>query len=175
MPSREELDVPDVPITGVALKAAAFHLGFYCEEQRNAYVLCKNEENDPRKCIREGRDVSLCSMEFLRKLKKACPVSFAEHTRCLETKSSEAFFVHCREKQAVFDKCMVDELGLERPYYGYFNLPKFVKTDRPLPKRIVDEWDSTPFFYNEKMKDEVQKQMKEQSETLAEKIYKKFT
>lgn len=35
LPSEEELTVPEVNLSGPALRAGAFHLGKYCENQNN--------------------------------------------------------------------------------------------------------------------------------------------
>lgn len=39
----------------------------------------------------------------------------------------------CRKTQAVYDKCVLDNLSIERPYYGYFAEAKVHKTERPKP------------------------------------------
>lgn len=43
------------------------------------------------------------------------------------------FFSRCRSTQKVFDKCVLDNLNIERPEYGYFCRVKVHKTDRPKP------------------------------------------
>lgn len=58
----------------------------------------------------------------------------------------------CRNTQGVYDKCMLDNLNLERPEYGYFCRVKVHHTDRPEPpkeKRIVypDTPDALPADY----------------------------
>lgn len=41
LPSEEELTVQEVNLSGVVLRAAAFHLGKYCENQNNVRsILC---------------------------------------------------------------------------------------------------------------------------------------
>lgn len=35
LPTEEELTVPEVNVSGVVLRASAFHLGKYCENQNN--------------------------------------------------------------------------------------------------------------------------------------------
>ena len=37
---------------------------------------------------------------------------------------------YCRKTQASFDKCMKDNLDMERPHYGYHSLLKVHQTDR---------------------------------------------
>lgn len=39
----------------------------------------------------------------------------------------------CRKTQAVYDKCVLDNLGIERPPYDYFVKTHIHKTERPRP------------------------------------------
>lgn len=43
-------------------------------------------------------------------------------------------FLRCRKTQAVFDKCMKDNLGIERPPFDYFARVQVHKTARPRPE-----------------------------------------
>lgn len=45
-------------------------------------------------------------------------------------------FYSCRKTQAVFDKCMLDNLKMERPYFGYFSEVKVHHTERPRPEGV---------------------------------------
>ena len=52
--------------------------------------------------------------------------------------STHPFFFSCRKPQLVFDDCMKEKLGIDRPYIGYFARVRLVDTNRPrriLPKR----------------------------------------
>ena len=64
------------------------------------------------------------------------------------------FFFRCRNTQAVFDKCMLDKLGIERPDYGYYLRPKVHDTKRPKPKHFDPEfkkaYDQLPADYERK-------------------------
>jgi len=55
-------------------------------------MLCKQEERDPRRCINEGKDVTACGLEFLRKIKKSCAKELTSFARCIEWKSSDMGF-----------------------------------------------------------------------------------
>merc|ERR1712168_18787 len=133
LPSIEELTVPEINISHVFLRAAAFHMGKECEKQNNEFMLCTNEEDDPRKCLKEGREVTSCAMGFLRKIKKSCLEEFNQYANCLDKSSADWNFKHCRNTQSIFDKCVLDNLGIERPEYGYFCRPKVHDSDRPQP------------------------------------------
>lgn len=45
LPTEEELTVPEVPLSGPALKAGAFHLGVACEFENNVrlHILLPNQ------------------------------------------------------------------------------------------------------------------------------------
>ena len=48
LPTYAELEVEEVPLGGPYLKAGAFHLGKHCETTNNEYMLCRQENKDPR-------------------------------------------------------------------------------------------------------------------------------
>lgn len=68
LPSFEELTVPEVTLGYPYLKAGAQHLGKYCEPQNNEFMLCRFETDDPRKCLRDGANVTDCTLEFFSKV-----------------------------------------------------------------------------------------------------------
>ncbi|XP_050315672.1 NADH dehydrogenase [ubiquinone] 1 alpha subcomplex subunit 8 [Anthonomus grandis grandis] len=134
IPSDEELTVQEVNLTGPALKAGAFHLGKVCEAENNEFILCRNETKDPRACINEGKIVTSCSLNFFRQIKKTCADEFAQYANCLDKSSPDQQFTPCRKTQAVFDKCVKDNLGIDRPPFDYFNRVHVHKTARPKPE-----------------------------------------
>ncbi|XP_042214304.1 NADH dehydrogenase [ubiquinone] 1 alpha subcomplex subunit 8-like [Homarus americanus] len=133
LPTEEELTVEEVNVSTPALRAAAFHLGKACENENSEFMLCRREEKDPRKCIDEGKAVTACSLSFFRKIKKACLEEFNQYSNCLDKSSRDLEYRHCRNTQAVFDKCVLESLDLERPEFGYFCRPKILNTKRPKP------------------------------------------
>jgi len=140
LPTEEELTVEEVPLGTPFLKAAAHHTGKYCETVNNEFILCRTEEADPRKCLKEGRAVTSCHLDFFKKMKLSCNSELTQYAACLEKSSSDMAYVPCRKTQAVFDKCVLDILGLERPHYGYHCLPKIHETDRPQPLEQKPAW-----------------------------------
>jgi len=134
LPTIEELTVPEVNVSSAVLRSAAFHIGKYCENVNNEFMLCRSEyPNDPRKCIDEGKAVTACSLEFFRKLKKNCRDEFENYVECVDKSSTKFDFAPCRNTQGVYDKCMLDKLQLERPYYGYFCETRIHDSSRPRP------------------------------------------
>ena len=140
LPTEEELTVKEVPLGTPALRAGSFHMGKYCEAQNNEFMLCRDETNDPRACLKEGKEVTSCSYNFFKAVKKSCASEFTSHATCLERSSSNYNFTRCRKTQAAFDACVLENLGIERPDYGYFCLPKIHATDRPAPVETAPAW-----------------------------------
>ncbi|XP_060528089.1 NADH dehydrogenase [ubiquinone] 1 alpha subcomplex subunit 8 [Cylas formicarius] len=134
LPTEEELTVQEINLSGPALRAGAFHLGKACEFENNEFVLCRNELNDARACIKEGKAVTSCALNFFRQVKKTCAAEFMQYVNCLDKSSPNQHFVPCRKTQAVFDKCVKDQLGIDRPPYDYYARVHVHKTDRPKPK-----------------------------------------
>ena len=134
LPSEQELQCEEVPLGTPYLKASAFHLGKRCEPQNNEFMLCRWETDDPRKCVKDGKAVTECSMNFFRDVKANCAAEFTQYAMCLERSSPRMFFDKCRATQFKFDQCMKDKLDMERPFYGYHMMAKVHKTDRAKPE-----------------------------------------
>ncbi len=63
-------------------------------------------------------------------MKASCAESFTKHALCLEQAGGDRSYKKCRKTQAVFDACMKDNLGMDRPHFGYHMLAKVHQTDR---------------------------------------------
>lgn len=133
LPEESELTVQEVNLSAATLRAGSFHLGKYCEQANNEFMLCRIEENDPRKCINEGKAVTACTLNFFRKVKSACLNEFNQYANCVDKSSGDYALQHCRNTQAVYDKCMLDKLQLPRPDFGYFCEARVHDTKRPKP------------------------------------------
>ncbi|XP_060808666.1 NADH dehydrogenase [ubiquinone] 1 alpha subcomplex subunit 8 [Amyelois transitella] len=133
LPEESELTVPEVNLSQATLIAGSFHLGKYCEAANNEFMLCRFEENDPRKCINEGKAVTACTMEFFRKVKNSCFREFNQYAQCVDKSSGDYGLQHCRKTQNVYDTCMLDKLNLPRPDFGYFTEARVHDTKRPKP------------------------------------------
>ncbi|KAK4297798.1 hypothetical protein Pmani_029802 [Petrolisthes manimaculis] len=134
LPTEEELTVQEVNVTTSSLRAGAFHLGKSCEKENHEFILCREEEKDPRKCLKEGKDVTSCALNFFRKVKKSCLEEFSQYAHCLDQSSKDLNYRYCRNTQAIFDKCVLENLNLERPEFGYFSRAQVIQTDRPKPE-----------------------------------------
>ncbi|PVD36028.1 hypothetical protein C0Q70_02998 [Pomacea canaliculata] len=146
LPSYEELTVPELQVTSSVLRAGAHHFGKYCDEQSKEFMLCLQEEKDPRKCIAEGKEVTRCGLEFFGKVKQNCYSEFTKYFECIDHSDRQMSLKHCRTSQALFDNCMKEKLGQDRPDLGYFASRRIHHTERPkpqlaphpLPERIPD-------------------------------------
>uniref|UniRef100_R4WT51 NADH dehydrogenase [ubiquinone] 1 alpha subcomplex subunit 8 n=1 Tax=Riptortus pedestris TaxID=329032 RepID=R4WT51_RIPPE len=135
LPTEEELTVQEVNLSSSSLRAASFHLGKYCENINNEFMLCRSENpQDPRKCLEEGKAVTNCSLDFFRKMKKNCRQEFETYAECIDKSSTNFALTPCRKTQGVYDKCVLEKLNIERPYWGYFAQMKVHDTKRPRPQ-----------------------------------------
>lgn len=63
-PAPAEAAHPEVGATSAPLKSAAFFIGSYCKDYNEDFMLCKEENNDPAHCLKEGRKVTRCAMDL---------------------------------------------------------------------------------------------------------------
>ncbi len=112
MVSEADLDVEELNVTSAVLVGAAHHYGRYCVRQNDAFMECKQQEKDPRKCLAQGRAVTKCAFDFFKKVKETCNESFTAHWTCLDHNNQMQRF--CRKTQAKYDGCMLEKMNLER-------------------------------------------------------------
>ncbi|CAG8449525.1 12002_t:CDS:2 [Ambispora leptoticha] len=108
--------VDEVGATSAPLKSAAFFIGAYCKEFNEDFMLCKNENNDPAHCLKEGRKVTRCATDIIRKLREHCEKEFETHWRCLDDRNQEYF--RCRPLEREFNTCVWNSLKLEKVIPG---------------------------------------------------------
>ncbi|PZC80522.1 NADH dehydrogenase [ubiquinone] 1 alpha subcomplex subunit 8 [Helicoverpa armigera] len=133
LPEESELTVKELNLSSAVLYAGSFHLGKYCEQANNEFMLCRLEEKDPRKCINEGKAVTACTLDFFRKVKKSCLDEFNQYSNCIDKSSGDYSLKQCRKTQGVFDKCVLEKMNIERPAFGYFCEARVHDTKRPKP------------------------------------------
>lgn len=56
IPAVSELGASSAPLT-----SAAFFIGSECREFNDDYMLCRQEDNNPEHCLKEGRRVTRCA------------------------------------------------------------------------------------------------------------------
>lgn len=142
LPTYEELEAPELPFGGHVLKAAGPHLGKYCEEKNDEFMMCRSELG-PRYCVKEGKEVSKCTFDFFVKLKKLCYHELDAYSTCIDKSTWDLGVSLCRKTQAAFDKCVLDTLNIQRPDWAYYARPRIYKGKRPAPApeppQIFDE------------------------------------
>lgn len=159
LPTFEELKVEEVNLSTPVMRAGGIHFGKYCEQQSLEFMLCRGELRDPRKCLEEGKAVTSCALEFFRKMKEHCKEEMHKYADCLDYSSKKYEYRYCRKTQALFDKCVLDNLDLERPPIGYFCRIKLHESKRPKPEldmptfpdptpKLPDDYPRKPALYN---------------------------
>ena len=115
----QQLSVEELQVTSAVLMGAAHHYGEHCKKENEAFMDCRIESKDPRKCLNEGREVTQCAMSFFKKVKTSCNEEFTKYWSCLDYNNQD--FTKCRGSQAKFDGCMLEKLKIERPKPKEYN------------------------------------------------------
>jgi len=136
-PEPEELTTQEINVSSPTLTAVAPYIGKACDFESQEFMLCRTENLDPRKCLVEGRAVTACGLKFLQKMKKMCAPQVKDHADCLEWKSQRMEGRFCRPTEAILDKCIVENTGIERPHLGYFSMPRIYDSQRPKPVDVI--------------------------------------
>ena len=110
--SSQDLAAEEVDVTSAVLAGAAYHYGSFCKGENEAFMECRVQSKDPRKCLDEGKKVTKCALDFFRKVKDSCNEEFTVHWNCLDYNNQE--YPACRKTQKVFDGCMADKLKIKR-------------------------------------------------------------
>ncbi|KAI9140803.1 hypothetical protein BKA69DRAFT_1077814 [Paraphysoderma sedebokerense] len=104
--------VEEVGATSAPLLSASFFIGAKCKEYNEDFMLCKNENPDPKACLKEGRKVTRCAIDLLKRLKANCASEYEAHWKCLDVRNQE--FQFCRNEERKLNECVFDKLGLEK-------------------------------------------------------------
>ncbi|KAL7752978.1 ndufa8, NADH-ubiquinone oxidoreductase complex I 19kd subunit [Sorochytrium milnesiophthora] len=114
----------EVGATSAPLTSAAFFIGAHCKAYNEDFMLCKDENPDPKHCLKEGRKVTRCAMDLLAKIKASCGEEFKAHWQCLDNKNHEAQY--CRKQERVFNDCVFQRMGLQK------HIPDTPKGEKPI-------------------------------------------
>lgn len=144
LPSDEELTVEELNLSTHALRAGSYHFGKACDQQSKEFMLCREEEKDPRKCLQEGREVTACALRFFRQIKKNCLQEFNQYATCIDRSSVDFALSPCRQTQAAFDQCVFEKMGIERPKLGYYSRVRVHDSKRPKPIHEPPEFPGRP-------------------------------
>lgn len=107
-------------------------------------MLCKKEEKDPRKCLKEGLELTKCGLEFYSKLKRTCRPEIEAYALCIDKNDGRFPLNICKENRGYFDDCMKNKFGLERPEFGHFAQLRVHESKRPKPVRVLRRPEPAP-------------------------------
>ncbi|KAI9012374.1 hypothetical protein DFJ74DRAFT_683561 [Hyaloraphidium curvatum] len=112
-------DVPhvsEVGATSAALETAAFFIGAHCKELNEDFMLCKRESPDPRHCLKEGRRVTRCAQDVIRKIKASCDEEWKAYYEAFDWQNH--MYQSVRKEERAFNDCVLKKLGLEKQIPG---------------------------------------------------------
>ncbi|OMH83753.1 NADH-ubiquinone oxidoreductase [Zancudomyces culisetae] len=109
-------NTPELGLTSAPLKSVAFFLGAVCKDKTDDFMLCKQDNNDPKACLSQGKQVTDCGIEVVNKVKQHCADSFANHWKCLDLNNQE--YKSCRPQERTFNECIFTSLGWQKTIPG---------------------------------------------------------
>ncbi|XP_019431475.1 PREDICTED: NADH dehydrogenase [ubiquinone] 1 alpha subcomplex subunit 8-B-like [Lupinus angustifolius] len=97
------IDASGNPIpTSSVLMAASKHIGIRCHSENLEFLKCKKKDQNPEKCLEQGRQVTRCALGLLRDLHQRCTKEMDDYVGCLYYHTNE--FDLCRKEQQEFEK-----------------------------------------------------------------------
>ncbi|KXS18348.1 hypothetical protein M427DRAFT_96058, partial [Gonapodya prolifera JEL478] len=109
-------EVKEVGATSAALETASFFLGAHCKDVNEDFMLCKSESADPKHCLKEGRRVTRCAQDMIRKLKANCETEWRTYYEAYDWNNH--MFQSVRKEEKAFSECVFAKLGLEKVVTG---------------------------------------------------------
>ncbi|KAI0982828.1 hypothetical protein GJ496_000931 [Pomphorhynchus laevis] len=135
LPTYEELECPTLNVTSSVLRAGAHIVATRCDDAFKEFMLCRSEEQDARKCIAEGKDVTKCAIDAFKSIRDTCNESFSTYWKCLDLCPEGRWnYRFCKESQKEFETCAEEKMNVKRPESGYFAMTRLHKTTRAKPK-----------------------------------------
>lgn len=108
----------EVGLTSAPLQTIAFHLGAYCKDYNEDFMKCKDENGDPKACLLEGRKVTRCALDLIKKVKANCFEQFTSHYECLD--KNNQLYQKCRGQEQEYNGCVFSKLGITKTVPGNF-------------------------------------------------------
>jgi NADH dehydrogenase (ubiquinone) 1 alpha subcomplex subunit 8 len=110
-------EVDEVGATSAPLLSASYFIGAKCKPYNDDFMMCKAENNGGTlECLKEGRRVTRCAISVLKDINAHCFDEFKLHYECLEQENHRTG--HCRASENVFNKCVFQNLKLEKKIPG---------------------------------------------------------
>ncbi|KAI9853176.1 MAG: hypothetical protein M1838_000032 [Thelocarpon superellum] len=110
--------VREIGASSAPLLSAAYFIGARCKAYNDDYMVCKTQANGTGEidCLKEGRKVTRCAASVLEDVNKHCLEEFRKHWECLENNNQQLW--HCRRFERPLNKCVFDNLRLEKVIPG---------------------------------------------------------
>ncbi|KAF1810104.1 NADH-ubiquinone oxidoreductase-like protein 20.8 kDa subunit [Eremomyces bilateralis CBS 781.70] len=110
--------VKEIGASSAPLMSASFFIGARCRAYNDDYMQCKTEAHGTGEvdCMREGRKVTRCAASVIDDINKHCLQQFRAHWQCLEDNNQQMW--NCRTAERPFNKCVFDNLKLEKVIPG---------------------------------------------------------
>ena len=100
--------VDEIGLTSAPLLSIAYHFQQFCMPYSEDFMLCKNSDNDPSKCLLEGRKVTRCGQKLVELIKKECNNSWQGYYECLDVNNQ--MLEKCRPTERKYNECMLNKL-----------------------------------------------------------------
>jgi hypothetical protein len=98
-----------IPSTSAPLIASSFILEQDCRGTNDAYILCRNANDDPASCETLAHAVLECTRRsFDRVAASPCRMLFERFWRCLDVNNQD--FIYCRSEELSFEACTKQHL-----------------------------------------------------------------
>ncbi|PIA39428.1 hypothetical protein AQUCO_02600107v1 [Aquilegia coerulea] len=88
--------------TSAVLMSASKHIAAKCREENRAFINCKKKDQNPEKCLHQGREVTRCVLTVLKDLHERCTKEMDAYVGCMYYHTNE--FDLCRKEQEEFEK-----------------------------------------------------------------------
>jgi len=106
--------VDEIGATSAPLYSAAYFIGARCQPYNDDFMLCKEEAQGTGEidCLKEGRRVTRCAASVIKDINAHCAESFKLHFDCLNNNNYK--MANCRKAETLLNKCVFDNLKLEK-------------------------------------------------------------
>ncbi|KAK4380804.1 NADH dehydrogenase [ubiquinone] 1 alpha subcomplex subunit-B [Sesamum angolense] len=88
--------------TSSVLMAVVKHIGTKCCGENVAFLKCKKEFSNPKKCLEKGCQVTQCVLHLLKDLHQICNKELDSYVGCMYYHTNE--FEFCHKEKREFEK-----------------------------------------------------------------------
>lgn len=95
-----EQEPQPVPASSILMSASKV-IAIKCGGPSKEYIACKNRDENPAACLKEGDAVTGCVINLLKDLNQRCPSELKAYYECMDYYSNN--LLKCREQQKAFE------------------------------------------------------------------------